>query len=120
MNSATTRRAHPIVYLVLCIPFGAAGGDVAVTLVYLLAQAGVSVAAIAGLLARAWNPRPQCTERARARRNPTVRRRAATVGRPRRRGCGGEAVSYYRAAPLMIVGKGASEILQLVIKHHRS
>ena len=56
LNSATTRRAHPIVYLVLCIPFGAAGGYVAVTLVYLLAQAGVSVAAIAGLLAMSLLP----------------------------------------------------------------
>ena len=40
-----------MVYLVLCIPFGAATGYVSVTLGYLLVHAGVSVAAIAGLIA---------------------------------------------------------------------
>jgi PAT family beta-lactamase induction signal transducer AmpG len=42
---------HPVVYLLLCTPFGAANGYVIVTLAYLLSQSGVSVAAVAGLVA---------------------------------------------------------------------
>jgi PAT family beta-lactamase induction signal transducer AmpG len=42
---------HPIVYLVLCVPFGATSGYVIVTLAYLLSHAGVSVVAVAGLVA---------------------------------------------------------------------
>ncbi|MEJ1969395.1 MAG: MFS transporter [Rhizomicrobium sp.] len=42
---------HPVVYLLLCTPFGAANGYLVVTLGYLLHQAGVSVGAIAGLVA---------------------------------------------------------------------
>lgn len=42
---------HPIVFLVLCTPFGATSGYVNVTLAYLLSHAGVSVSAIAGLIA---------------------------------------------------------------------
>lgn len=42
---------HPIVYLLLCTPFGAANGYLIVTLAYLLHQAGVGVGAIAGLIA---------------------------------------------------------------------
>jgi MFS family permease len=40
-----------VVYLLLCTPFGATSGYVIVTLAYLLAHAGVSVGAIAGLVA---------------------------------------------------------------------
>jgi MFS family permease len=42
---------HPIVYLVLCTPFGAANGYLVVTLGYLLHKAGVGVEPIAGLIA---------------------------------------------------------------------
>src|SRR5690348_4704314 len=42
---------HPVVYLLLCTPFGAASGYVIVTLAYLLSHAGVSVSAIAVLIA---------------------------------------------------------------------
>jgi hypothetical protein len=42
---------HPIVYLMLCTPFGAANGYVIVTLAYLLSHAGVNVTAVAGLVA---------------------------------------------------------------------
>ena len=48
---SATRPAHPIVYLLLNIPFGATTGYVTVTLVYLLSHAGVSVPAVAGLVA---------------------------------------------------------------------
>lgn len=42
---------HPIVFMVLCTPFGATSGYVNVTLAYLLSHAGVSVSAVAGLIA---------------------------------------------------------------------
>jgi MFS family permease len=42
---------HPIVFLLLCIPFGASSGYLVVTLGFLLAHAGVGVPAIAGLIA---------------------------------------------------------------------
>ncbi len=42
---------HPIVYLLLCTPFGAANGFLIVTLAYLLHAAGVGVGAVAGLIA---------------------------------------------------------------------
>ncbi len=51
MSTATPGATHPIVYLLLCVPFGATTGYVTVTLAYLLTQAGVSVGAIAGLIA---------------------------------------------------------------------
>ena len=44
-------RPHPIVFLILCLPFGASAGYVVVTLGYLLSHAGVSVVAIAALVA---------------------------------------------------------------------
>jgi PAT family beta-lactamase induction signal transducer AmpG len=43
------RAVHPIVYLVLYLPFGIASGYVTVTLAWLLSHAGASVAAIAAL-----------------------------------------------------------------------
>lgn len=46
---AAVRPPHPIVFLVLYIPFGALTGYVTVTLGYVLRGGGVSVAAIAGL-----------------------------------------------------------------------
>lgn len=45
------KSTHPIIYLILCTPFGAANGYLVVTLGYLLHQAGVGVEAIAGLIA---------------------------------------------------------------------
>lgn len=51
MSEAKPVATHPIVYLVLCTPFGATGGYVIVTLAYLLSHAGVSVSAVAGLVA---------------------------------------------------------------------
>jgi PAT family beta-lactamase induction signal transducer AmpG len=50
---------HPVVYLVLYVPFGIAFGYVTVTLAWLLSHAGASVAAIAalagmGLVANTW------------------------------------------------------------------
>jgi PAT family beta-lactamase induction signal transducer AmpG len=44
-------KAHPVVFLILFLPLGITNGYVVVTLAYLLSQAGVSVAAIAGLVA---------------------------------------------------------------------
>jgi hypothetical protein len=43
-------RNHPVVFLLLCIPFGASNGFLVVTLGFLLAHAGVGVPAIAGLI----------------------------------------------------------------------
>ncbi len=51
MSETKPVESHPVVYLLLCIPFGATSGYVIVTLAYLLSQSGVSVAAIAGLVA---------------------------------------------------------------------
>src|SRR5437762_9179415 len=45
------RTAHPVVFLILLLPLGVASGYVVVTLAYLLSQAGVSIGAIAGLVA---------------------------------------------------------------------
>lgn len=42
---------HPMMFLILCLPFGISQGYITVTLVYLLSHAGVSVLAIAGLAA---------------------------------------------------------------------
>jgi PAT family beta-lactamase induction signal transducer AmpG len=47
---------HPVVFLALCVPFGATAGYVIVTLAYLLSHAGVSVAAVAGLVAVSYLP----------------------------------------------------------------
>jgi MFS family permease len=47
---------HPAVFLFLFLPFGAIPGYVTVTLAYLLAQAGMSVEAVAGLTALAVLP----------------------------------------------------------------
>ena len=51
MAEAKPASTHPAVYLVLCVPFGATSGYVLVTLAYLLSHAGVSVTAVAGLVA---------------------------------------------------------------------
>ena len=51
LSDPQTIKTHPIIYLVLCVPFGATSGYVIVTLAYLLSHAGVSVAAVAGLVA---------------------------------------------------------------------
>lgn len=48
---SAARSTHPVVYLVLIIPFGAMTGYVGVALGYLLAQAGVNAQHIAGLIA---------------------------------------------------------------------
>lgn len=47
----TTRRVHPIVWMILFLPFGATSGFVSVTIGYLAKQAGIGDAAIAGLVA---------------------------------------------------------------------
>src|SRR3954462_9141196 len=48
--AAGRRTAHPVVYLVLYLPFGIASGYVTVTLAWLLSHAGASVTAIAALV----------------------------------------------------------------------
>jgi MFS family permease len=53
---AAPSHPHPIIYLLLCVPFGASNGYLVVTLGYLLHQAGVSVGAIAALVAIAFIP----------------------------------------------------------------
>jgi len=45
------RFTHPAVFLFLFLPFGAIPGYVVVTLGYLLSKAGVSVEAVAGMVA---------------------------------------------------------------------
>ena len=47
---------HPIVFLILCLPFGAASGYLVVTLAYLLRQSGVGVADIAWLISLSFWP----------------------------------------------------------------
>lgn len=47
---SAARPPHPIVYLLLFLPFGITSGYVTVTLAYLLSAAGASVAAIAALV----------------------------------------------------------------------
>ena len=44
-------QAHPVLFLIMFLPLGITNGYVVVTLAYLLAHAGVSVAAVAGLAA---------------------------------------------------------------------
>jgi MFS transporter, PAT family, beta-lactamase induction signal transducer AmpG len=51
VSEAKPATTHPIVFLSLCVPFGATTGYVTVTLAYLLSHAGVSVSAVAGLIA---------------------------------------------------------------------
>jgi MFS family permease len=51
------RDAHPVLFLILFLPLGITNGYVVVTLGYILSQAGVSVAAIAALVA--WSLFPQ-------------------------------------------------------------
>jgi MFS family permease len=51
LSETKSGATHPIVFLLLCTPFGAANGYLVVTLAYLLHQAGVGVGAIAGLIA---------------------------------------------------------------------
>jgi MFS family permease len=47
----TTRRVHPIVWMILFLPFGATSGFVSVTIGYLANRAGIGDAAITGLVA---------------------------------------------------------------------
>ena len=56
MSLARTGFTHPAVFLVLCIPFGAASGYLVVTLGYLLRQSGVSVSDISWLVALSFWP----------------------------------------------------------------
>ncbi len=46
-----TSTTHPVVFLILFLPMGITNGYVVVTLGYLLTHAGISVAAVAGLVA---------------------------------------------------------------------
>ena len=50
-------KTHPVLFLILFLPLGITNGYVVVTLAYLLSQAGIGVAAIAGLAA--WSLFPQ-------------------------------------------------------------
>ena len=50
------RRTHPIVFLVLIVPFGAMGGYLSVAIAYQLTQAGVSVEQVAELVALSYIP----------------------------------------------------------------
>jgi len=50
------RRAHPIVFLVLILPFGAMSGYLTVAVAYLLSKAGVGVEQIAALIAVSFIP----------------------------------------------------------------
>src|SRR5436190_20017947 len=55
--SEQTRAApHPVIYLLLFLPFGASGGYVSVTLGRLLSDAGISVAAVAALIGATYLP----------------------------------------------------------------
>jgi len=56
MRTPAIKTAHPILYLVLYMPFGAVGGYLSVTLAYQLKHVGVSTEAIAGLVALAVLP----------------------------------------------------------------
>ncbi len=49
MTAKPHKPPHPAVYLVLYLPYGAAGGYVTISLAWLLSHAGASVAAVAGL-----------------------------------------------------------------------
>lgn len=49
--TGTARRVHPIVWMILFLPFGATSGFVSVTIAYLANQAGIGDAAITGLVA---------------------------------------------------------------------
>jgi MFS family permease len=51
LTTASVRHPHPVVFMLLCIPFGASGGYATVTLAYQLSQSGVGVGAIAALVA---------------------------------------------------------------------
>ena len=51
VSETKTGGPHPVVFLLLCTPFGAANGYLIVTLAYLLHAAGVGVDAIAALVA---------------------------------------------------------------------
>ena len=51
------RDAHPILFLILFLPLGITNGYVVVTLAYILSNAGVSVGAVAALVA--WSLFPQ-------------------------------------------------------------
>ena len=51
-----SRYTHPAVFMVLMIPFGVMGGYLVVAVAYLLSQAGLSVAAIAELVAVSFIP----------------------------------------------------------------
>ena len=50
------RRAHPMVFLVLILPFGAMSGYLTVAVAYLLSKAGVGVEQIAELVAVSFIP----------------------------------------------------------------
>ena len=50
------RPAHPVVFLLLFMPYGAAGGYLTVAIAYLLSHAGMPVEAVAGLVALSYVP----------------------------------------------------------------
>lgn len=55
-KTATKASPHPVIFLILCLPFGAASGYLVVTLGYLLRQAGVGVLDIAWLVSLSFWP----------------------------------------------------------------
>lgn len=55
-SGQTRAPAHPVIYLLLFLPFGASGGYVSVTLGRLLSDAGVSVTAVAALVGVTYLP----------------------------------------------------------------
>ncbi len=54
--AAPSRSPHPVVFLVLILPFGVMAGYLTVTIVYLLTQAGVPVEEAAALVAMSYIP----------------------------------------------------------------
>ena len=55
-STEAPKNSHPLIYLLLIIPFGASSGFLTVTIVYLLGRAGVNAVAIAELVALSFLP----------------------------------------------------------------
>ena len=53
VDSQMPRFSHPIIFLLLILPFGIVSGNLTVTLAYTLSQAGVTTTLIAELIAGA-------------------------------------------------------------------
>ena len=55
-SDSRTQHTHPVIFLILILPFGIVAGDLTVTLAYQLSQAGVSTTLIAELIALSYVP----------------------------------------------------------------